>query len=793
MDKDKDINIGKDIKIDEEVSKEKGVKKEKKTVFFTKNKAEKPEKKPKEPKPPKAPKEPKPPKAPKEPKPPKAPKEPKPPKAPKEPKPPKASKPKKDGKGGLFKKNKDGKSDYSHDISEVTTVNKIQTKLIVAFMIPVVLFVVVGMINYSISEQGLKENAESLTYTSVDTLKEYFELGFQSIELTGTRICVNSDVNSHFGGLYENTFELDAKTAVVTEAVADKYILNIVAFSENQKNSLSNTGVVKGKDLYNTFVGSATGKEVEQKMENGKCWISTHPEVDDMMNYSDNQYALSYVNEILDSNNKPVGYLLIDVKSSFIKDILDNAKVGSNSIKGFVTSDGKEVISGPKGFKFSDKKFFNEIKNSKEGGYKYVSYKGESYLFLYDKVSYGDGIVCVLVPKAVIVEKANDIRLFTVLTIIACCIIAVVIGSILALGISKTINKINDVMKQTAEGDLTGKLQVNRKDEFRLLSGNIGNMIFSIKKLIKKMTRVSEQVQDSAVQVNDNSDVLYEATKDIKTSIEFIEQGLIQQSEDTESCLRQMSDLSDRINAVSDSTVEIGNIANKTQETVNNGMGIVTELGERVKDTTDITKNIIEDIASLEQESRAINSIISTINEIAEETNLLSLNASIEAARAGEAGRGFAVVSDEIRKLAEQSSEAAEQISEIIDRIQSRVKVTISTAMKAEDIVNYQAEALGTTVNVFQEIRGQVDTLAQDLDTISVSVKGMEEAKNDTMEAIASISTTSNETEAASTELTKSAERQMQAVEVLNTAVKQLQLNSNELDESISVFKVDDK
>ncbi|MDE7430551.1 MAG: methyl-accepting chemotaxis protein, partial [Lachnospiraceae bacterium] len=665
----------------------------------------------------------------------------------------------------------------------------IKRKLIGAFLLPICLFIIVGIIIYLKSEQGLKENAETLTFTSVDMLREYFELGFESIELTATRIAVNSDVSSHFGGMYDNSYEIKAKGAVVNEAVADKYIQAIVAFSKNQKNSISNSGVVKNKDLYTAFTNSESGKYVEENMEGSICWISSHPEIDELMGYSSEDYALSLVREIVDSNNKPTGYMIIDVKYSFIKNILDNASVGKHSIKGFITSDGNEVISGDEDFTFSDKQFFKKIAD-KDSGYKYVTYKGNGYLFLYDKVQVGDGIVCAMVPKNEIIQKANEIRTYTIVTIIICCVIAIIIGSVLSTGIAKAITKINAVMKQTAEGDLTGTIVMNRNDEFKLLSGNIGNMISSIKKLIIKLTGVSEQVQQSAKQVNDNSEVLYHATQDITESIGDIETGLIQQSADTENCLKQMSDLADRISVVVESTNQIDEIAGKTQDTVDNGMVIVTELEERVQDTTRITKDIIRDISELEKESKAINSIIITINEIAEETNLLSLNASIEAARAGEAGRGFAVVSDEIRKLAEQSSVAGTQIGKIISRIQERMGKTIETAEKADDIVRFQAEALGTTVNVFEDIKGHVNTLARDLDTISANIQGIENAKNDTLEAISSISATSNETEAASTELSRNAEKQMRAVEILYSEVKQLRKNSEELDESVSIFKV---
>ena len=623
-------------------------------------------------------------------------------------------------------------------------------------------------------------------------LNEYFDLGFESIELTATRIGVNSNVSSHFGGKYDSDYEIAAKGVVVNEAVADRYIQAIVAFSKNQGNAISNTGVVKKKDLYNAFVNSSAGQYVAEQLEGtkgGVCWITSHPEIDELMDYKTEDYALTYVREILDSANKPTGYMLIDVKTSFIKDILDNAKIGRNSILGFVTNDATEVISGTESdFTFSDKKFFQNIKE--ESGYKYVTYKGESYLFLYEKSTKGTGTVCAMVPRSVIIEKANEIRVYTIFTIIICCIIAIVGGSILATGIAKALKKINEIMKQMAEGDLTRTVHLRRNDEFRILSGNIGNTIASIKKLIMKLTHVSEQVQDSADKVNDNSEVLFKATEDITQSIEDIEQGLIQQSSDTEHCLQQMSDLANKIGVVSDRTNEIEKIAGSTQEAVNSGVVSVAELGEKVKDTTMITKDIINNITELGRESKAINSIIRTINEIADETNLLALNASIEAARAGEVGRGFVVVADEVRKLAEQSGKAAQQVAKIIKRIQKRVAITMSTAENAEVIIADQEEALGITVQVFEDIRGHILELANDLDTISSNIYGIEEAKNSTLEAVASISATSNETEAASAELTKAAERQMKAVEILYDEVKILKKDSVDLDESVSVFKI---
>lgn len=664
---------------------------------------------------------------------------------------------------------------------------KIKRIIITSFLLPVCLFVLVSIIIYSTSISGLKENTESLTKTSVETLKEYFELGFENIKLSAVRMTVNRNVCTHFGGLYGREFELEAKNAIVTEAVADKYISEIVAFSSKQPNALSNNGTLKNIEVYKVFTESESGKYAMEHMENGICYIGKHPEIDKLTGEESSDYCMSFVKEIVNTTNKPVGYLLIDIKTSFIQDILNNAKVGTGSIVGYVSENGVEVVSGSKGFEFKDKGFYKKIKNS---GSKYVKINGKSYLFVYNKIKESNAYICALMPRNSIVKEAKQIRLYTVIAILISAVIAIIVGSKIATGIGGSINKINKVMQQTAGGDLTGKVTFDKTEEFKELSENIQDMIKSIKKLIEKTNSVSLQVQNSATKVNENTGVLYESTKDITQSIEDIEHGLEIQSQDTDNCLAQMSDLAERIGVVYDRTNQIEKIAGKTRKTVDNGMIIVNDLESKVKDTTSITNSIIREVSELQRESREINTIIGTINDISEETNLLSLNASIEAARAGEAGRGFAVVSDEIRKLAEQSNEAGIEITRIIGRIQMRIGKTIETAKRADEIVTSQSEALGTTVDVFDNIKQGVETLTKNLDTISDNIKKIENAKNDTLESITNISATSNETEASSMELSKNAGRQMGAFESLNEEVKALKEKAKELDESISIFKV---
>ena len=667
----------------------------------------------------------------------------------------------------------------------------IQVKLIGAFMIPVILFVIIGFMIYSKCSTTLNSTYEASANTSVGTLEEYLGLGFENIELMATRLSINSAITSYYTGseVKSESMLMDAKVALSNESTADKFINHIIVCAKSGT-ACSEEGAIRG-DVYNAFVESEEGKNVESEIGMGSMWISSHPAIDEVTGYDSDEYALSLVTVLKNNSNKSVGYIIIDVKTSFIQDILDNAQISDNSIKGFVLEDGSQVLSGDSDIKFTDTDFYQEaLAGENLQGSKEVSYEGADYLFTYSRIEGTNMLVCAMVPQKEIMAGAQAILRYTLIAVAICAVIAIVVGSVLASGISKAIRKVNRVLKKTSDGDLTGQISMKRKDEFNVLSSSITNMIGSMKDLILKMTNVSGHVSDSAVQVGTNSEVLLEVTKNITEAVDYINSGISQQAQDTESCLEQMNGLAERINVVHENTDEISEIAQEAQGAIENGMVIVANLGEKVQGTTEVTETIIREIRELNKESIAINSIIGTINEIAEQTNLLSLNASIEAARAGEAGRGFAVVSEEIRKLAEQSGNAGNQIGEIINHIQERLAATIETAGLAGESVAFQTEALNNTVDVFKNISQQVSKLAEDVEKITQSVGGIEQAKDDTMNAIESISTTSNQTESASEELARSTEKQLQAVEVLNDAVKQLQMDAEDLDTSVSIFKV---
>ena len=671
---------------------------------------------------------------------------------------------------------------------KVNFLSSIKVKLFVAFLVPIGLFVITGILIYSKCSNTLIENSETSTYTTLSTLNEYFESGFEAASLIATRLSINETVINAYSSGATTTMANDAKVAVSNEATAD-YLVAYITIIGDDNDTASSKGVLSA-DAYQAFVDSPAGQLVATS-DKRITWIGSHPEMDEVLKYETSDYALSGVMPFTDRFNKPAGYIIIDIKTEYVADILTNANFGEGSIVGLVNSDGSETTSGKDDFAFFAQEFYQEALSTGESGSKDQKYSGTDYSYVYTPVESTGGMVCALVPKDNILSGVKTIQIYLVIAIFICAVFALVLGNLIANNIAHAIVLVNKTLKQTSSGDLTSTLNLNRKDEFKALSFNLTNMIVSMKSLIQKMMHVSGTLSESAGTVSDNAQLLFDVTKNITDAVGYIDDGISQQSTDTESCLNQMSDLATKINVVQQNVSEIDNLTATTKSAVNDGMVIVTDLSSHVNDTTNVTKEIIAEINVLNEDALSINEIIETIEDIAEETDLLSLNASIEAARAGEAGRGFAVVADNIRKFAERSNEAAGEIRKIVGALQNRMAHTIKTAGKASEIVAQQETSLNSTINIFSQIRDHVAQLSHDLENINTSIEGMELAKNDTMLAIESISATSNETEAAANELSKSVERQLHSVEELNEAVKHLQENALDLDTSVSIFKIE--
>lgn len=682
----------------------------------------------------------------------------------------------------------------------------IRFKITVAFIVPVVLMIGLGVISYNRSAEALTSNYESSSKSTLDTAASYMNLIIEMIRTASYDISVSTIAREYYGQTYakdaykESTVFSTLRTEIESRKIANKYIRNI-AFVANYGNAISTALSYLDDSIYENVRKLDCAKRTDKE---DFIWLGNHPELDDYIGTS--RYAFGIMRKAYNMKFRQIGYVVVDVDYDEIANHIASINMGENAILALITPDGREISY--KNIPVSDEaegqandsldteyivnsELYDKILASEEnGGSEYVEYNGEKYLLLYNKLESQGFMMVSLVPESYIIADADETARLTAAAVAVTALIVIVIGFILSTSMGTTIRKIMNGLEKASTGDLTVDIHTRRKDEFMILCESTNQMLGNIRALINKADTVAKALGNASERVGGNSGILLEETKSITTSISDVEKGIVMQANDAENCLTRMDDLSKKIGVVSENTGKIADIADVTKSTVSDGLATIDTLQDKVKATTQVTAEVISNIEDLEKASQSIANIVGAINDIADETSLLSLNASIEAARAGDAGRGFAVVAESIRKLAEQSLNSVNEIRNIVGKIQKQTVDTVEVAKQAEVIVNSQEEALKATIDVFHDIDKHVSGLAENLSQISAGIDAMEGAKKDTLAAIESISAVAEETASAVTEVNEAAGRQLEAVKKLNNESEELIDRSEDLVEAINKFTI---
>ena len=714
----------------------------------------------------------------------------------KKPKPEKAVKGK---KASVEKKQKAPKQKKSGKSSKLLS---IRNKIVVCFLVPIVFMVIIGVSAYQKSAEGLSEKFTDSTLQTMRMATENLNMSCDFIRSEGLKYAYDDDLRKYFLGMFEDNpvdklnFLTSTKSNLLSVQTSNPFISHMHIIPKKGVNLLStklSSGVDGFLDEYKEDVASGEGRRSIPQ------WIDSHPVLDEKVTETEKDYIMAF--EMMSQSNNAC--VVIDIKPSAITDFMEEIDIGDGSIIGFVTpggrelvvenvEEGKESVLPEEGNVFSGQEYYTAVMGEAvaDAGTAEVDFQGEKYLFIYSHSADIGFTTCALVPMRVVTSQATEIRNMTIGLVILACVIVVIVGIFITAGIENNMRRISRKFGDVAKGDLTVTVSAKGHDEFQDLAGSATNMITNTKKLVNQVSNATGELEVSAQNVGQASELIHEYSQDITRAIGEINEGMEEQSRHAQECVEKTDILSNEIQEVSHVVERVEKLVGETEGMINKGMEIVQVLGDRAGETTQMTVKVSESIESLRKESEIINSFVATITEITEQTNLLSLNASIEAARAGEAGRGFAVVAEEIRKLADDSAKAAGEIRNNVANITAQTQNSVESASQAKAMVELQTKAVEEVIAVFREMQERMGQLIEGLKDIVVSTEKADGELSAAVAAVKNISDIIEETAGSAETVNDVANKLLNHVEKLSTTASVLDENMEGLKNEISVFKI---
>ena len=427
-----------------------------------------------------------------------------------------------------------------------------------------------------------------------------------------------------------------------------------------------------------------------------------------------------------------------------------------------------------------------------------ITIDGEKYYACYaplkdsgDKVI---GMVFAGKPVTEVQALINERTSHIVIVELVMIVLAIIVIFLLTKGIQVGLQAAEKAVHGLSNGDLTVAVEskaMRRNDELGDMAKGVAVLMNQLLEVVNHIRTSSEQLLKSGTDLSNMATQTSSTADDISKAIEEISQGAVSQADEIERASHEVDTMGQLIGHIADNVAELDQGTQEIKGSSDRSIDIIRDLTESNDRSMEAVRHISRQVNATNESALKIRAAVDLITSIAEETNLLSLNASIEAARAGEQGRGFAVVAGQIQKLAEQSNESAGSIADIIGELLKDSENSVQVMEEVQKIMNEQQEKLQATRKQIAEVGDGISGAAQAAGMIRQQTEHCNSARANVADVISNLSAISEQNAASTEETTASMEEMNAAINLLAESARQLQELSMSLEEDVSFFRVD--
>ena len=677
------------------------------------------------------------------------------------------------------------------DVDKLDFRNSIRGKilLLVLPIIAVGLLVFSAMIYHNMN-QAMQKEILTRSIEKTENVNSNITEWLQSISMETQLSANNPLVKQNIGNNELLTSMNEERWKIAGNTYARTYMsIGFIRLADNGQVFLCN------KDG-NKLVNAADEKWYKEIIESKQDNVFTAPEKD-----KDGRLLMTIASLIKDNAGNKVGYAITNINLNAVCSGVQGLRLGDNGYSILVDNDGTYLYNPD-----SSKILNGNIKEESDRSYQLISNKilASNAAFTRFELDNGDEMLCISCPvigtrwfmatiayESELMEPVSNA--LTIMMTVSLVLLAIIFaGIVVAVNhITKPLGTMMMVMRRLSEGDFSKQENnIKSNDELGRLAIALDNMRDEVAQVLNKVKYSAENLNSAVEHMSVTTNQSAQVSNQIAMSITDVAESSMKELDAVNSTNEEIDKFKSNVDNMSDVVQNAVEKGRKTSDVAADGGVKLMKAIEQIQRIEAATARSTKVVDSLGEQSMEIGKIVKTISEIAEQTNLLALNAAIEAARAGEAGRGFAVVADEVRKLAISSQEAAMDISNIITEIQSNTKLAVQEIESGNKEVVAGTKSIESTEEAFGSIISMVQDVSAQLENIVKVVSEMANSGNVIAKNISTVRESSKKNAEEAENVSAASEEQSAAVNELSDASSKLADLAAELSRNVDKFKL---